>query len=70
MTAKRSTFLRSIPARQDREGWGAFTQEQVAAFNARHDRVYGWSPKMTVCYTNPLRIAGVVLAQPVGQEFA
>lgn len=34
---------------------GAFTMEQIAAANSRHDSRYGWTPMFSQLYTNILR---------------
>ena len=43
---------------------GAFTAEQVAQANARHDRQYGWSMHFQYLYTNPFRLHESIVGKP------
>ena len=37
-------------------GTGAFTADEIAAVNRRHDLKYGWNPQSPTIYTNMARL--------------
>ena len=50
--SRRELTLGEMVALANETGTGAFSQEEIAAANRRHDQKYGWSIQWAGIYTN------------------